>query len=501
MKTIILLFLCSFFLNNCIAGNIIPDSLYWEQTPPGDSAIVFAPGLISLPNRRDTKIVFSQNGMECLIGIGQNSVFKILYSNHYSGYWTEPVSASFITINNPIEPFFTPDSLHIFFTSNAEIYMCTKVNQVWTAPVKLSSPVNTNYAEYHPTVTSDGTIYFCSARANGNLDVYRSRYENGNYSTVEKLPAVINRHDTQQNGAWDPYIAPDESYLIFTTIRPGGYGQEDQHISYNRNGVWTNPKNLGSLINSNLIEYGSYVSPDSKYYFFSRPAGWGPNVPADIYWVSANFIEVLKHTNFIPYLKNQIPAQTDTAGVLYNYTFPDSTFADDDGNNTLTYSATLSSGGSLPSWLSFNPATRTFSGTPSASGLISIKVTAADTANASAACIFNLNIVEHTGIREMNGKIPGEFKLYQNFPNPFNPSTVISYSLPKNSYVNIKIYNILGKEITTLVDTFQKRGTYDIILNTSSLNLSSGVYLYALTANEINTNNVFRESKIMNYLK
>lgn len=501
MKALIFLFLSWFFLNTCYAEKIIPDSLYWGQTPPGDSAIVFAPGLISLSNRRDTKIVISQNGMECLFGVGVNNVFKILFSNHYNGYWTEPVSAGFITINNPIEPFFTPDSLHIFFTSNADIYMCTKVNQVWSAPVKLSAPVNSNYAEYHPTVTLDGTVYFCSARANGNLDIYRSRLENGNYNTAEKLPSVINRHDSQQNGAWDPYIAPDESYLIITTIRPGGYGQEDQYISYNRKGVWTNPKNLGNLINSNLIEYGSYVSPDSKYYFFSRPAGWGPNVPAYIYWVSANFVETLEHTNFIPYLNNQIPAQTDTAGVLYNYTFPDSTFTDDDGNNTLTYTATLSSGGSLPSWLSFNPATRTFSGTPSVSGIISIKVTAADTANASASCTFNLNIVEHTGVRETNGQIPYEYKLYQNFPNPFNPSTVISYSLPKNSYVNVKIYNILGKEISTLVNTFQKRGTYDVTLNTDNLNLSSGVYICALTANEINANKIFKETKLMNYIK
>lgn len=501
MKALLFLFLCSFFLNTCYAGEIIPDSLYWGQTPPGDSAIVFAPGLISLSNRRDTKIVFSQNGMECLIGVGQSSVFKILYSNHFSGYWTEPVSAGFITINNPIEPFFTPDSLHILFTSNADIYMCTKVNQVWSAPVKLSTPVNTSYAEYHPTVTTDGTLYFCSMRANGNLDIYRSVLENGSYSTVEKLPSVINRHDSQQNGAWDPYIAPDESYLIFTAIRTGGYGQEDQYISYKRNGGWTNPKNLGNLINTNLIEYGSYVSPDSKYYFFSRPAGWGPNVPADIFWVSANFIETLKYTNFIPYLKNQIPAQTDTVGMLYSYTFPDSTFTDDDGNNTLTYSATLSGGGSLPSWLSFNPATRTFSGTPSASGLFSIKVTATDTANASASCTFNLNIVEHTGLRETNGQIPDEFILYQNFPNPFNPSTVISYSLPKNCFVNLKIYNLLGKEISTLVNSFQKRGIYDVTLNTDNLNLSSGIYIYALTANEFNANRIFKETKLMSYIK
>jgi hypothetical protein len=501
MKTLILLVLFLLTVNTGYSRKTLPDSLYWGQTPPGDSAIIFAPGILSLPNRRETKIVFSQNGQECLIGIGINATFNILYSNHFSGYWTNPTPAIFITTDRSIEPFFSPDSLHIFFTSYADIYMCTKVNQVWSNPVKLASPVNTGYEEYHPTVTLNGTLYFCSARENSALDIYRSVYENGNYSTVEKLNRVINCHSSLQNGAWDPYIAPDESYIIFTAIRSGGYGQEDQYISYNRNGNWTNPKNIGQLINTNAVEYGSYISPDSKYYFFSRPAGWGPNLPADIYWVSAGFIERLKHTNFIPYLNNQIPNQTDTVGQLFNYSFPDSTFKDDDGNNTLTYSATLSNGSALPTWLSFNPVTRTFTGTPPALGTVGLKVIAADTANATAVCNFNLNVVDHTSIHESNGQILNEYRLFQNYPNPFNPSTVISYSLLNNSIVSLKLYDILGKEITTLVNSFQKRGVYDFTLNMSGLNLSSGFYYYTLIVSEINTNQIFKETKTMSYIK
>jgi hypothetical protein len=365
-----------------------PDSLYWGQTPPGDSAIVFAPGVISLSDRRETKIVFSQDGLECLISVGEDSRFKILYSNHYSGYWLEPVPASFIPFNHsPIEPFFTPDSLHIFYTSNADIYMCTKVNQLWSTPVKLSSPVNTKSAEYHPTVTFDGTLYFCSTRDNTLPEVYRSKYENGNYTTVEKLDKVINMPDH----AWDPFIAPDESYIIFTSIRTGGYGQEDQYISYNKNGHWTNPKNLGSKINTNKIEYGSYVSPDNKYYFFSRPSGWGPNIAADIYWASASFIDSLKYTNFVPYLNYQIPDQSFQVGHRCSYRVPDSTFIDDDGNNTLTYTATLSDGSPLPAWLSFDPATQIFTGTPTGVINISVKVTATDSTNASVFCSFTID--------------------------------------------------------------------------------------------------------------
>jgi hypothetical protein len=125
-------------------------------------------------------------------------------------------------------------------------------------------------------------------RENANGYIYRSQLVNSNYSTVERLTNVIN----SSYGAWDPFIAPDESYMIFSTIRAGGYGQEDQYISYNVNGTWSSPRNLGSAINTTQIEYGSYISPDNKYYFFSRPAGWGPNIAADIYWVDARALDL-----------------------------------------------------------------------------------------------------------------------------------------------------------------------------------------------------------------
>jgi hypothetical protein len=75
--------------------------------------------------------------------------------------------------------------------------------------------------------------------------------------------------------------------------------------------------------------------------------------------------------------------------------------------------------------------------------------------------------------------LPTEFKLNQNFPNPFNPSTVISYQLPVNSYVTLKIYNMLGEEVKTLVDEFQKSGFHSSQFTINS-SLPSGFYLYKL---------------------
>ena len=85
-----------------------------------------------------------------------------------------------------------------------------------------------------------------------------------------------------------PYIAPDESYVIFDGIRPSGYGDCDLYISFNKNGIWTEAYNLGSKINSEMCEMTPSVSPDGKHLFFHR----GEDVKGDIYWV--DFIQLKK---------------------------------------------------------------------------------------------------------------------------------------------------------------------------------------------------------------
>ncbi|MDP2207680.1 MAG: ice-binding family protein, partial [Bacteroidota bacterium] len=83
-----------------------------------------------------------------------------------------------------------------------------------------------------------------------------------------------------------------------------------------------------------------------------------------------------------------------------------------------------------------------------------------------------------------NGLAPQEFTLLQNYPNPFNPSTKIEYSLDKAAQVSLKVYNLLGNEVATLVNGRQGAGSYTVQFNTNEgvLSLSSGVYFYRLEA-------------------
>ena len=81
---------------------------------------------------------------------------------------------------------------------------------------------------------------------------------------------------------------------------------------------------------------------------------------------------------------------------------------------------------------------------------------------------------------EIENSTPEYYNLSQNYPNPFNPSTKIQYSIPSNQIVQLKIYDILGKEITTLVNKEQSAGTYEVNFNAN--NLTSGIYFYTIKA-------------------
>ncbi len=91
------------------------------------------------------------------------------------------------------------------------------------------------------------------------------------------------------------------------------------------------------------------------------------------------------------------------------------------------------------------------------------------------------------------GSLPAEFQLQQNYPNPFNPSTVISYQLPTNELVVLKVFDVLGREVETLVNQRQTAGNHSVRFNAA--NLPSGVYFYRLQAG------TYRDTKKLLLLK
>lgn len=83
-----------------------------------------------------------------------------------------------------------------------------------------------------------------------------------------------------------------------------------------------------------------------------------------------------------------------------------------------------------------------------------------------------------TAIEQITNEIPAEYKLYQNYPNPFNPETALKFQIAKHSFVKLSVYNILGREIETLISKELEPGVYKVIWNASGF--ASGIYFYKL---------------------
>ena len=96
------------------------------------------------------------------------------------------------------------------------------------------------------------------------------------------------------------------------------------------------------------------------------------------------------------------------------------------------------------------------------------------------------NVVIITGLKESKNQLPLKYALYQNYPNPFNPSTTVKYDLPKATHVTLTIFDVLGRQISTIVEEEKPAGVYQV--NIFVPNLPSGVYFYRFQARDyVNT--------------
>src|SRR5690606_5091234 len=89
---------------------------------------------------------------------------------------------------------------------------------------------------------------------------------------------------------------------------------------------------------------------------------------------------------------------------------------------------------------------------------------------------------EYSNVIEAEINSPTKFSLEQNYPNPFNPSTSIQYAIGNRQFVTLKVYDVLGNEVSTLVNEEKPAGSYDVEFNAS--NLASGIYYYQLKAGD-----------------
>ncbi len=262
---------------------------YLGQKKPGLEPEVFAPGIIST-NEFELGITFSPDGKEVFFVREKKSTPPappmIMHMKLEENGWTPPGPAPFSHEGIEFEPNFSPDGKKLFYHSNRPmpgkkkgdfaIWVVEKTDSGWGEPQPLGSPVNDDFAMY-VTSTNDGTLYYT-----GKGGIFRTRWTDDRYSKPEKLGEAINYLN-----AAHPFIAPDESYLIFDAGGPSPQEGPDLYVSFKKvDGSWSKAKNMGASINSKGMEMCASVSPDGKFLFFARNG--------NIYWVDAKIIENLK---------------------------------------------------------------------------------------------------------------------------------------------------------------------------------------------------------------
>lgn len=240
---------------------------------------IFAEGVISTGDY-ETHPAFSPSGdtLYFLKCVPDMSLCSICVSYNTNGKWSAPVIVPFSGKYVDVDPFVTKDGNTIYFASNRpvnendstkndwDLWKITRDASGWGKPVHLDSPINSSASEYYPTVADNGNFYFGSSRegGKGNADIYVSKFVNNKYAAPENLGDSINTADNE----YEPFIAPDESYLIFMATRPNGLANADFYISYNKNGNWSKAKRIAEPVNSYATEWGGKVSRDGKYFFF-----------------------------------------------------------------------------------------------------------------------------------------------------------------------------------------------------------------------------------------
>jgi len=283
------------------------EDAYFGQKPPGDTPVIFAPGIVSV----DTTIehgapTFSPDGNEVFWQSNyrqsekETQIFCMTIRRN-NNKWTAPEISPYG--NGPV---FSPDGKRLYFNSKEEkgtISYIEKEGNKWSDPKNLGLIArfpDLKFA-YNLSFTDNGTLYFLGYAEElvtmNKYGIYRSELIDGVYAKPELLPSNINSEEGLLN--WTPFIAPDESYLLFSSSR--NTSETDYGDIYDSEGNWTDPVNLGSQINSERQERFPSVSPDGKYLFFTR---WIVSGNEDVMWVSTRIIDDLKEQVFNP--KNKL---------------------------------------------------------------------------------------------------------------------------------------------------------------------------------------------------
>lgn len=253
---------------------------YLGQKPPGLKPEPFAPGIVTT-DRWEYCITFTPE-LDAFYLLKENAVTQkdefVMFA-FAGGHWRQSVVSERVG-----QPFIAPDgrTMHLgrrFMTRTKDGWSDIKTLDAAFMPIKIM----------RLTVSTKGTYVFDDLGAeNGRGMIRYSRLVNGIREQPTKFGKAVNSGRANAH----PFIAADESFLLWDSRRESGYGQADMYVCFKqKDGSWGEAVNMGEAVNSDASEFCGSVSPDGKYLFFHRSRSKGT---ADIMWVDAKILDNLR---------------------------------------------------------------------------------------------------------------------------------------------------------------------------------------------------------------
>jgi hypothetical protein len=269
---------------------------YMGQEPPKVGVCEFAPGLLKPEGGFHSSVVFNTAGDEAYWTDMGGHTFA---SRREDGTWTRPVVVPFDPEFGVREPMLAHGDRRLYFLSRRplehdrvareRIWYVERSGTGWTDARIVDETVTNHPTHWQFSLTENGDLYFTSeiAGAGGGQDIYVSRWRDGAFSEPVSVGGAVNTGERE----FCPFIAPDESYLIFSRTVPEEKGRSDLFISFRDDeGKWSKAVNMGESVNSLHNETSPVVTPDGRYLFFLRVSGDINGV----FWTNADVIDELR---------------------------------------------------------------------------------------------------------------------------------------------------------------------------------------------------------------
>jgi len=263
----------------CIGG----EALASEPKPPS----LFAPGVISGP-ANDLSPAFSPDGLTVFFARSNTSYSFVLVSHRNGDRWSTPEIAPFSGTWKDLEPTMSPDGSFLIFASNrpsakskavldgvfngktypgggGNLWRVDRHGDSWGEPVRLPDSVNSSSAVFSPSIAGDGSLYFMqSDPSSGTFHLFRSAYRAGTYQAPVKI--ALGDATTEEV---DPAVAPDESFIVYSSRHPQQHDKNRLHIAFRETTGWGNSVDLGDIVNEQGSNIEARLGPDRLTLYFS----------------------------------------------------------------------------------------------------------------------------------------------------------------------------------------------------------------------------------------